>query len=164
MKTEQLQIRVSPQEKEAIRKKAKLANLDMSEWILAQLLPAQSNTFQMLIRNLSACVNEKDRYYAFAEINDFLCGLDSGDLSQAVGDIEGSSLRDFERNYLAAMVELACHRRKVEPPDWVFAATGLPQPHFGSSMLSLRLHLLANSPAPFRKRNIYIDSSVGDRV
>jgi len=31
-------------------------------------------------------------------------------------------------------------------------------------LLGLRLHLLTHSPAPFRRRNIFIDASVGARV
>jgi hypothetical protein len=30
--------------------------------------------------------------------------------------------------------------------------------------MSLRLYLLTHSPAPFRRRNIFIDASVGSRV
>jgi hypothetical protein len=35
---------------------------------------------------------------------------------------------------------------------------------FGSELQSLRLYLLTHSPPPFRARNIFIDSSLGDRI
>jgi hypothetical protein len=35
---------------------------------------------------------------------------------------------------------------------------------FCSSLQSLRMHLLTHSPPPFRRRNIFIDSSLGQRV
>ena len=40
----------------------------------------------------------------------------------------------------------------------------LAEPVFGSDLMSLRLYLLTHSPAPFRRRNIFIDASVGFRV
>jgi hypothetical protein len=40
----------------------------------------------------------------------------------------------------------------------------LPQPVFGSELKALRLHLLTNSPPAFRRRNIFIDATLGDRV
>ena len=35
---------------------------------------------------------------------------------------------------------------------------------FASELKSLRLHLLTKSPAPFRRRNLFVDSTLGDRV
>jgi hypothetical protein len=35
---------------------------------------------------------------------------------------------------------------------------------FGSDLQNLRLYLLTHSPPPFRRRNIFIDSTLGDRV
>jgi hypothetical protein len=40
----------------------------------------------------------------------------------------------------------------------------LAEPVFASSLQSLRLHLLVLSPAPFRRRNIFIDSTLGARI
>jgi hypothetical protein len=40
----------------------------------------------------------------------------------------------------------------------------LEEPAFGTALQSLRLHLLTHSPPPFRLRNIFIDSSLGQRV
>jgi hypothetical protein len=35
---------------------------------------------------------------------------------------------------------------------------------FGSTLVSLRLYLLTHSPPPFRRRNIFIDATVGSSV
>jgi hypothetical protein len=40
----------------------------------------------------------------------------------------------------------------------------LEEPHFATTLEGLRLHLLQVSPVPFKRRNIFIDSSLGDRV
>ena len=62
------------------------------------------------------------------------------------------------------MVETAAHRCKVAPPAWTLAVQPLSRPNFGSPLLSLRLHLLLATPPAFRRRNIFVDSSVGDRI
>jgi hypothetical protein len=40
----------------------------------------------------------------------------------------------------------------------------LDEPHFATPLRGLRLHLLRASPVAFKRRNIFVDSSVGDRV
>jgi hypothetical protein len=75
-----------------------------------------------------------------------------------------SGLAPYHANYVAAMVEYACARRGVAPPAWTGAIPPLVEPVFGSALTSLRLYLLTHSPAPFRRRNIFIDATVGDRV
>lgn len=67
-------------------------------------------------------------------------------------------------NYLAATVEYACAARGIHAPAWTQDIAPLTTPFFGSKLISLRLHLLANSPPPFRRRNIFIDTSIGARV
>ena len=163
MKSEQLQIRVSKQEKAAIRGKAKSANQDMSEWILSQIFPDTSKTFQKLLDELKV-KKKQERSYVLAAINDFLAELSPGELTRAVSDVESAKLGDFELSYVSAMVEYICNIKGVQVPDWALNSPCLTAPYFGSDIQSLRLHLLSNSPAPFRKRNIFIDSSIGDRI
>ena len=163
MKTEQLQIRVSPEVKLAIRKRAQAANMEMSEWILDVLFPKATREFQHLVADVAKQKPPK-RFYAFAALNDFLHGLEPETLAQAIADRIEIKLDAFAFNYIAAMVELACHQKKIPPPVWVEEAEGLSKPYFGSTMLSLRFYLLINAPVPFKKRNIFIDSSIGDRL
>jgi hypothetical protein len=70
----------------------------------------------------------------------------------------------YVTNYVAAMVELAVHLRGVYPPSWTAEIAPLPEPVFFLPWQSLRAHLLLESPVPFRRRNIFIDSSIGARV
>jgi hypothetical protein len=52
----------------------------------------------------------------------------------------------------------------VALPAWVRDTPALAEPVFGTSLQSLRLYLLANAPAAFRRRNIFIDSSIEAQV
>ncbi len=162
MKTSQLQIRVSLKQKEQIRKLAQRAGMEMSAWVMSRVLPSGLEVFQDIIRKLSDTVD--DNSYIFAELNDFLMSLTKISLLEAISMEPEAKLSAFSANYLAAMVELACHMKRVTPPLWLADIEIIREPYFGSSLLGLRLYLLTHSPAPFRKRNIFIDSSLGDRV
>lgn len=164
MKTEQLQLRVSPELKAAIRKSANEASMDMSEWILAKLFPAAQDEFQNLVENVWRKQDAPERSYSIASISDFLHRQSQSELAKAVAEAPRASLNEFMLNYLAAMVEHACHQKKVSPPEWIRRVEGVATPYFGSPLISLRLHLMTNSPAAFRKRNLFVDSTLGDRI
>ena len=102
--------------------------------------------------------------FALAELNDLLSGLTSGELCSAVEHADLTGLTPYLQNYVAAMVELAAQRRDVPPPAWVRDVEPLEEPRFATPLASLRLHLLRSAPIPFKRRNIFIDSSIGDRV
>ena len=160
-KTAQLQIRVSPAEKAAIQRAARRAGLDMSSYVLGRLLPAAAAQFQELT---AACAEETDARFALAELNSFLSGLGAGELRDAVASPLPAGLTALQANYIAAMVEYACAQRGFAPPVWAGAVVPLVNPVFGSELASLRLYLLTHSPPPFRRRNIFIDASIGARV
>ncbi len=116
-------------------------------------------------RLLEALRDDAQPSFALAEINDFLSGLTPGELGGAVEQADVAGLTRYLQNYVAAMVELAAYQRNVPPPAWVRDIKPLETaPHFATSLPGLRLYLLRNSPVPFKRRNIFIDSSVGDRV
>jgi len=166
-KTAQLQIRVSAGEKAAIQRAARRAGMDMSAFVLARLLPPSGARFQELT---SACGGEEaaDRFapdrFALAELNSFLAGLAGGELRDAVQSAPTARLAEIQANYIAAMVEHACARRGLDVPVWTGQIVPLISPFFGSRLESLRLYLLTHSPPTFRRRNIFIDASVGARV
>jgi hypothetical protein len=85
-------------------------------------------------------------------------------LSDAVSDAPDLELSPYWQNYVAAMVELAAHQKGVSPPRWLSGIEPLTERHFVAPLASLRLHLLRAAPVLFRRRNIFVDSSVGDRV
>ena len=160
-KSVQLQIRVSPAEKAAIQRAARRAGLGMSAYVLARVLPALPRRFTELADALRTPGAER---YALAELNGWLTGLGSGELREAVASPPPSGLKPYPSNYVAAMVEYACARRGVPPPAWTQSIAPLAEPEFASTLANLRLYLLTHSPPPFRKRNIFIDASIGARV
>ena len=160
-KSAHLQIRVSPTEKAAIERAAQRAGLDMSAYVLARVLPALRTRFAELTE---ACRDAATERFALAELSGWLGELSSAELREAVALPPSSRLTPYLANYIAAMVEYACFRRNISPPSWARAIAPLAEPVFGSTLMSLRLHLLTHSPPPFRRRNIFIDSTVGARV
>jgi len=136
----------------------------MSAYVLAQLLSAPARRFQELTRDLSvAGADSSDARFALAELNSWLASLGAGELQAAIS-APPPRLTPYLANYIAAMVEVACAMNRVALPAWLRATAPLPEPVFGSALISLRLYLLTHSPAPFRRRNIFIDASVGSRV
>ena len=100
-------------------------------------------------------------FYPLAELNDLLTGASA----EEVVELPRPSITDpYRLNYVTAMVELAAHRAGVAPPLWTAGVPPLSVPAFIDPSLNLRAHLLTASPVPFRRRNIFIDSSLGDRV
>lgn len=162
-KTRQLQIRVSAEDKARIRERAARAGMDVSKWVMHQVLPPVEEHFQSLCRKLDDAAPGR-RSYVLAELNDFLSRLTAPELTRAVRHAPSVELPAFEANYLAAMVEQASAAIDVPPPDWAQLVAPLKRPWFASSLKNLRLHLLTNSPPPFRRRNLFVDSTIGDRV
>ncbi len=160
-KTAQLQIRVSADAKRAIARAARRAGMDMSAYVLACVLGADDIRVGELLRRLA---DERARRYALAELHDLLAALGIDELRRAVTAPPPLPLPPEVANYAAAMIEYACVKRGIEAPAWTRAVAPLAIPLFGSRLQNLRLHLLANSPPPFRRRNIFIDTSIGGRV
>jgi len=159
-KSGQLQVRVTPAQKAAIGRAARRAGMDMSAYVLARVLPDPERRFQELT---GACADSRESRFALAELNAWLSGLGAGELREAVST-PPAPLTPYLANYVAAMTEVACARIGVAPPSWLRTTEPLAEPVFGSTLLSLRLYLLTHSPAPFRRRNIFIDASIGSRV
>ncbi len=160
-KTAQLQIRLSPAEKAAIQRAARRAGVGMSSYVLNRLLPATERRFHELT---AACAGQAEARFALAELNSFISALGAGELRDAVAMPPAPGLAPHTASYIAAMVEYACAQRGIALPAWTAAIPVAGEPAFGSDLESLRLYLLTHSPPPFRRRNIFIDASVGARV
>jgi uncharacterized protein (DUF1778 family) len=160
-KSAQLQIRVSPAQKTAIERAARRAGMGMSAYVLDRVLPSLARTFAARV---DACRDTASSRLALAELNAFLSSLTAGELRQAVASPPAAALTEHVSNYVAAMVEYACARAAIAQPAWTRSVKPLREPFFGSELLSLRLYLLTHSPAPFRARNLFVDSSVGDQI
>lgn len=160
-KSAQLQIRVTAVEKTAIQQLARKAGMDMSAYVLSRVLPAPASR---LAECVEACQDPESARYGLADLNSYLSGLSAPELQNAVATAPTVKLVPYIGNYVAAMVEYACQKQVVPVPAWVRAVEPLTEPVFATTLQSLRLHLLTHSPPPFRRRNIFIDSSLGDRV
>ncbi len=159
-KSEYLQIRVSKQQKEIIKSTAKSAGVDMSTWVLQQVLHSKSQQFLTILSQF----NTLEDSFIFARLHDFLMDCSQADFEQTVSIKPISKLSDFQINYTIAMV---CHRAyqlNCSIPNWINDFPILHEPYFATSLKNLRLHLLINSPIAFKQRNIFIDSTLGDRV
>ena len=160
-KTQQLQIRISAEQKARLQAVATAANLSVSKYVLDAVFKVNDGIFPSLTARLTQGENHTT---VLAELNDYLTALDPTLFQDAVASSPAPYLPPFLANYVAAMVELAAQQKHCPPPPWVRDIEPLSQPYFGTHLLKLRIYLLTHSPPPFRKRNIFIDSSIGRRV
>jgi len=115
-------------------------------------------TFLRLAREISSAAKVS---FPLAELNDLLTGA----RAEEIEALPFPPIDDAYRlNYVTAMVEMAAHRAQIVPPAWTSTVIPLNTPAFIDPSLNLRAHLLIASPPPFRRRNIFIDSSIGARV
>jgi uncharacterized protein (DUF1778 family) len=162
-KSAQLQIRVTRAEKAMLKRLARAAGQDVSAYVLARALPDSRLRFGEIVRAL----RDDARYrFALAELNDLLAALSPAQLGDAVAGAppELWALPSHRQNYVAAMVEQASYQRGLPAPSWVREIAPLEDPWFATSLRRLRLHLLRSAPVPFKRRNLFVDAGVGDRV
>ncbi len=157
----QLQIRITPAEKAELKRRAARAGQDVSSYVLSRALPSAAVAFAGIVEALRAGAG---RGYVLAELNDLLSGLSPAEFPAAVSGADVAALPPFEANYAAAMVEQAAYMKGVAPPEWTVRVTPLEEPYFATALESLREHLLRSSPVAFRRRNLFVDATVGDRV
>lgn len=160
-RSEQLQIRLTPEQKAALRRKAKRAGQDLSGYVLSRVLPRASERFCELVR---LAADDSRRTFALAELNDLLTDLSPKLLEETTAGADLSGLPPMTQNYIAAMVEQAANGKGVTAPAWVSGIEPLEEPYFAVPYQSLRMHLLRTAPVAFKRRNIFIDASLGDRV
>jgi hypothetical protein len=160
-KTEQLQIRVTAEQKRTLRRLARNAGQGLSAWMLSQVLPPEAERFQALAARVA---EPEGRGYALAELADWLRGLGPGGFRRAVARAPEAALDPVSLNYLAAAIERASAQRGVPPPRWT-GTVGVPRdPLFGSQLASVRPYLLTRSPVALRRRNVFVDASFDQRV
>jgi len=161
-KSKQLQIRVTPREKSTLKRRAAAAGQDLSSYVLSRALPRPALEVEELIHALER--DDEERRLALAALNDLLTGLAPVELREAIEHIDVGGLCRFLRNYVAAMVEVAAEAAGVPPPAWTRSVAPLDAPWFAAPFPGLRLHLLKASPVPFKRRNLFVDASLGARV
>lgn len=161
IKSRQLQIRITPAQQRALKRLARKANLDVSSYVLSRALPPDAARFEEILGTLR---RDDDRRFVLAELNDFLEELTPARFANAVAGAGLQGLSPLLRNYVAAMVEQAAYRKGESPPSWVRDVEPLEEPYFAVPFRRLRPHLLRAAPVPFKRRNIFVDATIGDRV
>lgn len=161
VKSHQLQIRISSVQKAALRRQARRAGMDMSTYVLTRALPAPAVKVAELIGALPDADSPR---FPLAELNDVLHGLAASAYSEAVEGVDVGSLSPYLQNYVAAMVEHAALQKGVSPPEWACDVEPLEAPVFAVPFPRLRTYLLRSSPVAFKRRNLFVDATVGDRV
>lgn len=160
-KSHQLQIRVSAGQKAALRRQASRAGMDMSTYVLARALPASAGKVADLVAALADVDSPR---FPLAELNDVLTGLAASAYLEAVEGVDVGHLSPYLQNYVAAMVEQAALQKGVPAPAWVRDVEPLEAPAFAVPFPRLRPYLLRSSPVAFKRRNLFVDATIGDRV
>ncbi len=160
MKTAQLQIRVAPEQKAALRRLARPAGMDVSAYVLSRALPAA----ERFAATLDTLRSKDGPGFALAELNDVLTGFGAAEFAEATRRADLAGLSPFVRNYVAALVEQRAHLKGTVAPAWTAAVEPLDRPWFAADLPSLRLHLLGAAPVPFKRRNLFVDAAIGARV
>jgi hypothetical protein len=159
-KSDQLQIRVTPADKAALKRLARRAGMDVSAYVLSRVRPPAAIELAHLLRALG---QDFDRF-VLAEINDVLSRLAPAEFTAAVEGLDPSRLSPWLQNYVSAMIEHAASRKGQRPPAWVHDVEPLDRPWFAVPFARLRPYLLRVAPIAFKRRNLFVDATVGDRV
>jgi hypothetical protein len=160
-KSEQLQIRVTPDQKVALKRAAHRMGVDVSTYALSRLLPPIRTRAVEILASLR---RGPDHRFALADLHDFLTGVTPAQFRDVADDLAPDGLSAFLSNYVAAMVEQAASQKSESTPQWTRHVVPLDQPYFAVPFVRLRPHLLRVSPVPFKRRNLFVDATLGDRV
>lgn len=152
-KTSQLQIRISPAQKAALKSLAHEAGMSVSAYVLSRALPSMKLDFD---RRVAALTGGPGRAAALSELASHLRGLPDEHFRAAVAGAGPAQLPELLQNYAAATVEREALRRGMDPPEWTARVEPLPTPHFASDLPSLRPHLMRVTPAAFKRRRVFV--------
>ena len=157
-KSSQLQIRVTPAQKEMLKRLAAEAEMSVSAYVLSKALPSVRRTFEARVEALSS----DDRPTAVGGLLRFLSGLPDAAFREAVAAPPAANLPTLEANYAAGAVEAEAARRGLQRPAWTTEVPPLGEPHFAWDLPALRPHLMrATSPA-FKRRRLFFVIPDGD--
>ena len=103
--------------------------------------------------------------YALAEFLDAFRQADAKEQRALAARASRRGSSALEKAYWAAAVESLCSEARMGPPAWVNAPNRfLPEPYFAGGMESLKAILIAESPVPFRRRNLFVSENALNRV
>lgn len=153
-RTCQLQIRLTPDEKAALKRRASAAGMTVSRYVLEHALPKTGREVGRMVADLSASPGAA---HALRPLADLIEAIPGADFHEALADSALDDLEPVSRNHVAALVEQAAHGKGVDPPEWVDRVTPLDRPHFWWALPSLRPHQVRVTPVPFKRRGIFLD-------
>lgn len=162
LKSSQLQIRVSPEQKATIKRLADAAGQTLSQYVLAQVIPPTHAAFARVLADLTTPGG--GHAAALTELGRLLAEAPAADFARDFASPEVFGLPATLQNYVAAMVERTAHERGLAPPGWVLQVPPLERPHFMWSLQSLRPHQIRVTPVAFKRRNLFFDPAGGPRV
>lgn len=154
-KSAQLQIRISPAQKAALKRAAAAAGVSVSEFVLAKALPVVDTpleTWADAVRSGAGLLN------TLSELELRLTELDDATLSEAIQFLDTAGLSDLQANCVAAAVEREARRRSLPAPAWTAAVRPMARPWFAWRLRSLRPHLMRISPVAYKRRGVYLPS------
>ena len=154
-KTSQLQIRVSLDQKDALKRLAAEAGQSVSEYVLATALPSAGVEFDQRIRAVrGARLSPK----ALSDLALYLSDLSVAEFEVATSSPDLTDLSALLRNYVAAAVEQEAGRRGVDPPSWTEGVEAMAEPSFAWRLPSLQPHLMRVTPLAYKRRNVFVAS------
>jgi len=158
-RSSQLQIRVTPAEKAALKRLAHATGQSVSNYVLTRVLPRE----EMLVAELyqSLADSRSDPRRKLVELARILEHISPSDIEARVPEPEPGTLGPVLMNSIAALIESAAHEKGASTPPWVATVPPLPRPHFGWPLRSLRPHQLRVTPVPFKRRNLFFDPAAG---
>jgi hypothetical protein len=155
-RTSQLQIRVTPEEKVALKKLAARAGQNVSTYVLSRALPAKDPDLTRVLEQLGQGLDPRD---GLAELVRLLAELGPEAGGDALGDVRHGGLTPLAQNLIAAIAEDVAHATGGAPPDWAAGIPPLSRPQFRWPLVSLRPHQLRRTRLALRRRNVF-DTSV----
>ncbi len=160
-KTQQLQIRVSAAQKALLKKRAAAAGLDVSTFVLRRALVDLEAQLEDLLALLA---DEREPRTTLARISGLLGSLDSASFRELTAALDVSRLAPFHQNYLAAMAEYRANQLGLPAPRWTMGVPALGEPYFPAGTDRVRPYLMRAAPVVFKRRNLFVDASVGDHL
>ena len=155
-KTSQLQIRVTPEQKQALKRLAADAGQSVSKYVLATVLPSAQLEFG---KRVQALRTHAQRMAALGELRSFLTDLGPDEVGEAIADVDLEDLAPVLQNYAAATVEQVVKERDLALPSWVARVEPLDRPHFAWDVRGLWPHLMRITPLTFKRRNVFVDAA-----
>lgn len=154
VRTTQLQIRVTPEEKATLKRLARRAGQSVSSYVLSHALPSSTFALAGALGGLRTGGGPELRR-AISTLGRVIAELGPVDFAAGLADASVAGLPPLAQNYFAALVEKAANERGVDPPPWTQGVPPLERPYFRWPLRSLWPYQLRVAPVALKRRNIF---------